>query len=138
LLAATVSNAGGLGFFGANDLAPEDITKVAAEICQLTDKPFGMNLWVSTFPGGDTLEQAAYERVMALLAPYYEELGVKPPPAPTAKAPNFDDQVAALLEASPAVFSFVFGIPSPESTRAFRGRTRDGLRAAFTIASPGR
>jgi hypothetical protein len=30
-----------------------------------------MNLWVSTFdPGGNTLEQAAYERVMALLAPY--------------------------------------------------------------------
>jgi nitronate monooxygenase len=56
LLAATVSNAGGLGSFGANDLAPEDITKVAAEIRQLTDKPFGMNLWVSTFdPGGNTL-----------------------------------------------------------------------------------
>jgi nitronate monooxygenase len=121
LLAATVSNAGGLGSYGANDLAPEDITKVAAEMRQLTDKPFGMNLWVSTFdPGGDTLEQAAYERVMVLLAPYYEELGVKPPPAPTAKAPNFDDQVAALLEASPAVFSFVFGIPSPEILWACR------------------
>ena len=97
LLAATVSNAGGLGSFGAaNDLAPEDITKVAAEIRRLTDKPFGMNLWVSTFdPGGDTLEQAAYGRVLALLAPYYEELGVKPPPVPIAKAPNFDHQVAA-------------------------------------------
>ena len=49
LLAATVSNAGGLGSYGANDLAPEDITKVAAEMRQLTDKPFWMNLWVSTF-----------------------------------------------------------------------------------------
>jgi Nitronate monooxygenase len=42
-------NAGGLGSCGANILAPEDITKLAAEIRQLTDKPFGMNLWVSTF-----------------------------------------------------------------------------------------
>jgi nitronate monooxygenase len=59
LLAATVSNAGGLGSFGANDLAPEDIT----------DKPFGMNLWFATFDqGGDTLEQTAYERIMVLLA----------------------------------------------------------------------
>jgi len=41
LLAATVSNARGLGSYGANDLAPEDIVKVAAEIRQLTDKPLG-------------------------------------------------------------------------------------------------
>ena len=134
LLAATVSNAGGLGSFGANDLAPEDITKVAAEIRRLTDKPFGMNLWVSTFdPGGDTLEQAAYERVMALLAPYYEELGVKPPPVPTAKAPNFDHQVAALLEACPAVFSFVFGIPSPEILRACKQKGIITAGAASTV-----
>jgi nitronate monooxygenase len=134
LLAATVSNAGGLGSFGANDLAPEDITKVAAEIRRLTDKPFGMNLWVSTFdPGGDTPEQAAYERVMALLAPYYEELGVKPPPVPTAKAPNFDDQVAALLEASPAVFSFVFGIPSPEILRTCKHKGIITAGAASTV-----
>ena len=134
LLAATVSNAGGLGSFGANDLAPEDITKVAAEIRRLTDKPFGMNLWVSTFdPGGDTLEQAAYERVMALLAPYYEELGVKPPPVPIAKAPNFDHQVAALLEACPAVFSFVFGIPSPEILRACKQKGIITAGAASTV-----
>lgn len=134
LLAATVSNAGGLGSFGANDLAPEDITKVAAEIRRLTDKPFGMNLWVSTFdPGGDTLEQAAYERIMALLAPYYEELGVKPPPVPTAKAPNFDHQVAALLEACPAVFSFVFGIPSPEILRACKQKGIITAGAASTV-----
>jgi nitronate monooxygenase len=93
-----------------------------------------MNLWVSTFdPGGDTLEQAAYERVMALLAPYYEELGVKPPPAPTAKAPDFDDQVAALLEASPAVFSFVFGIPSPEILRACKQKGIITAGAASTV-----
>jgi hypothetical protein len=61
LLAATVLT--------QDDLAPEDITKVAAEIRQLTDKPFGINLWFSTFDqGGDTLEQAAYERIMALFA----------------------------------------------------------------------
>jgi hypothetical protein len=31
----------GLGSYDANDLTPEDIMKVAAEIRQLTDKPFG-------------------------------------------------------------------------------------------------
>jgi nitronate monooxygenase len=121
LLTATVSNAGGLGSFGANELAPEDILKVAAEIRKLTGKPFGMNLWVSTFdPGGDSLDQETYDRVVEILAPYYRELGVVPPPRPSGVARNFDDQVAALLEAGPAVFSFVFGIPSPEILRTCR------------------
>jgi nitronate monooxygenase len=47
LLAASVSNLGGLGSFGANELAPEDILKTAVEIRKLTNKPFGTNLWGS-------------------------------------------------------------------------------------------
>src|ERR1700744_1644573 len=73
LLAATVSNAGGLGSFGANDMAPAEILKTAAEIRHLTDKPFGMNLWVSSFDaGGDTLDAETYDRVLKILAPYYK------------------------------------------------------------------
>ena len=122
-LAATVSNLGGLGSFGANELPPEDILKVAADIRRLTDKPFGMNLWVSTFdPGGDSLEQETYDRVVKLLEPYYRELKVDPPPRPSGAPRNFDDQVAALLEAAPAVFSFIFGIPSPEILRVCRDK----------------
>jgi nitronate monooxygenase len=117
-LAAIVSNLGGLGSFGANELSPDDILKAAADIRKLTAKPFGMNLWVSTFDsGGDALEQETYDRVVDLLAPYYRELGVERPPKPSGIARNFDDQVAALIEAAPAVFSFVFGIPSPDILR---------------------
>jgi nitronate monooxygenase len=121
VLAATVSNLGGLGSYGANELPPEDILKVAADIRQLTNKPFGLNLWVSTFDrGGDMLELETYDRVVKLLEPYYRELKVEPPPRPSGTPRNFDDQVAALLEAAPAVFSFIFGIPSPEILRACR------------------
>jgi nitronate monooxygenase len=87
LLAALVSNLGGLGSFGANELAPEDILKTAVEIRKLTNKPFGMNLWVATFdPGGDVIDQETYDRVVDLLAPYYRELGVNPPPRPSGRA----------------------------------------------------
>jgi len=134
LLTAAVSNAGGLGSFGANDLAPEDILKAAADIRQLTDKPFGMNLWVSTFDkGGDTLERETYERVAELLAPYYRELGVEIPPLPVGKARNFDDQAAALIEACPAVFSFVFGAPSEDILRTCRQKGIVTVGAATTV-----
>ena len=46
LSAATVSNAGGLGSYGANDQGPADIIKIAADIRKLTDKPFRLSLSV--------------------------------------------------------------------------------------------
>jgi pyruvate dehydrogenase (quinone) len=70
LLTATVSNAGGLGSYGANDLPPSGIIKIASDIRKLTDKPFGLNLWVSNSdPGGETLDSETYERVAKLLEP---------------------------------------------------------------------
>jgi nitronate monooxygenase len=134
LLAATVSNAGGLGSFGCNDQDPTQIIKTAAEIRKLTDKPFGMNLWVSTYDcGGDKVTRETYEQVTKLLEPYYKELKIDVPPIPNSEPQNFDDQFAALLEASPAVFSFVFGIPSPELLRKCREKGIVTVGAASTV-----
>jgi len=134
LLTATAANAGGLGSFGCNDQSPEDITQTAAAIRKLTDKPFGMNLWVSTYDaGGETLTAETYERVAKLLEPFYKELKVELPPMPKGKAQNFDDQVAALIEARPAAFSFVFGIPSPEILRTCREKGIVTVGAASTV-----
>lgn len=133
-LTAAVSNAGGLGSFGANDLEPADISKTAVEIRKLTDKPFALNLWVSTFDGGGgTLDEASYERLVKLLAPYYRELGATPPPKPQNTTRNFQEQVAALLEARPAAFSFVFGIPSPDILRECREKGIVTLGGAATV-----
>ncbi|MBS1953573.1 MAG: nitronate monooxygenase [Cyanobacteria bacterium SZAS-4] len=115
LLAATVSNGGGLGAFGANDLDAADILKVGKEIKSRTNKPFAMNLWVSTFDrGGDSLEKETYDLVVETLRPFYKELGIEPPAMPSGKAKDFESQVEAVLNIRPAVFSFVFGIPSKE------------------------
>jgi nitronate monooxygenase len=120
-LVATVLNAGGFGSFGACDLWPERIFRVAADIRALTDKPFGLNLWVSTAaPEGGTVDEETYERSVKLLGSYYDELRIEIPPRPLMVPHNFDDQVAALIEAGPAVFSFAFGIPSKQILRPCR------------------
>ena len=134
LLAATVSNAGGLGSYGANDQSASDIIKIASDIRKLTDKPFNFNLWVSTSdPGGELVTSETYDRVTRLLEPYYKELKLEIPPLPNSKPQNFDDQVAALIEARPAVFSFVFGIPSPNILRACREKSIVTVGAATTV-----
>jgi nitronate monooxygenase len=135
LLAATVSNHGGLGSYGAHNLAPDAIGRVAAEIRAQTSRPFAMNLWVSDHdPGGEELDAAAFERAWRVFAPYYRELGVEKPEPPTQFHPPFSQQLEALLEARPPVFSFVFGIPSAAALAVCRERGIVTIGAATSVA----
>ena len=45
-LLAAVSNAGGLGSFGAHYMTSTEIEGLVGEARQLTDRPFNINLWV--------------------------------------------------------------------------------------------
>jgi nitronate monooxygenase len=113
-LAATVSDAGGLGSFGAQGMTPDRIRAVVADIRALTREPFAVNLWVSTADARvEEVTRADFEAARAVLAPWFEELGLDPPSFPPAADPTFEEQVDALLEARPPIFSFIFGVPAP-------------------------
>ncbi|NMO16028.1 nitronate monooxygenase [Pyxidicoccus fallax] len=134
-LAATVSNLGGLGSFGAHILSPDEIFQVTKDIRSLTPNPFAMNLWVSDHdPGGLELSPEEFERVWALFEPYYRELGVPKPERPQRYTYRFEEQVDALLEARPPVFSFVFGVPSATILAECRKRGIVTAGAATSIA----
>lgn len=134
-LASTVSNLGGMGSFGAHMLPPGDIGRVVAELRGLTAAPFAMNLWVSDHDkGGLDLDEASFERGWRVFEPYFRELGVARPERMTRGHPDFDEQVEALLEARPPVFSFVFGIPSAVVLAECRRRDIVTVGAATSIA----
>jgi len=63
-LVAIVSNAGGLGIFGANPYAPDDIGGIAARIRAPTTRPFGLTLWVPT-PDQPPDDAPGFERARA-------------------------------------------------------------------------
>ena len=131
-LAATVSAAGGLGSFGAHHLTADNILETAAAIRQRTDRPFALNLWI---PPYDPATPADVQHGSDLLAPFYRELGLAPPTLPNADYwPDYGEQVEAILEACPAVFSFVYGIPEPATLRACRQRGIRTLGTATTVA----
>src|SRR3954453_16608265 len=123
-LTAAVSNFGGLGSFGAHGLAPDPIRSVIAEIRALTPKPFAMNLWVSMEDdGARTSDESAFDRSLASLASFLDELGT-PRPAYTRYSPSrFEDQARVLLDAKVPVFSFIFGIPPREILDECRARS---------------
>jgi nitronate monooxygenase len=114
-LLTEVSEAGGLGSFGVHHLSSEQIVELSAQIRSRTRKPFALNLWVSNRdPGGESLTQEQFDRAIESFRPYYDELGIQAPAMPENYGEDFEAQVEAILECRPAVFSFVFGIPSPD------------------------
>jgi nitronate monooxygenase len=114
-LTSTVSNAGALGSFGGQPFTAKEIIETCIAIRKATDKPFNINLWVN-----DRDERLAkfhdedYKKLTNLFRPYFNELGLQIPERPKDLGANFEEQVDAIFEAKPAVFSFVYGIP-PEN-----------------------
>ena len=133
-LVAAVSNTGGLGGYGAYQLEPEQIRDIVKEIRILTDKPFNINLWVNDV---DEKQEAncdnQFIKVVELFKPYFAELGIPLPQKPVLSHTKFEKQADILLSCKPAVFSFVFGIPSVKILKEFRKQRIKIIGTATTL-----
>ena len=109
-LVATVSNAGGLGGYGAYTMSPQEIYDVDRQIKAATNKPYNLNLWVSdtdAVNGSVTDEQ--YAQATKLFKPYFDEAGIALPEKPVPFKSRFENQLQVILDIRPKVFSFMFG-----------------------------
>ena len=133
-LTSTVSNAGGLGSFGGQTYSAEEIIFHCSEIKKHTYKPFNINLWVNDrdarltqFSGED------YKNLTDLFKSYFLELGIPIPEEPKDLGANFEEQIEAIFEVKPAVFSFVYGIPSEQILEKCRSLNIKTIGAATTV-----
>lgn len=133
-LLASVSNAGGLGSFGAYTLTPEEILQADKNIKAATTKPYNINLWVNDVDKAlINYPQEKIEKIKQIYKPYFDELGI-PLPDLSADIPSkFEKQVDVLFEIKPAVFSFIFGIPSKEILNESRRLGIKTVGAATTL-----
>lgn len=118
-LVAACSSAGTLGSFGFAYTQPEEMKKQSAWVRAKTDRPFGINLFVSPQPAPvDLVHQSA---ALAMLAPWYAEMGL---PAPGAAkppyAPDLQAQLAAIAAIRPAVFTAHLGELEEKWVREFK------------------
>ncbi|NUY80503.1 nitronate monooxygenase [Flavobacterium sp. MAH-1] len=133
-LLAAVSNAGGLGSYGAYTITPNEILAAAEEIKSVTSKPYNINLWVKDVD--DSLKdfpQQKIEKIKQLFKPYFDELGIELPELSANIPSKFEDQVEVLFRIKPAAFSFVFGIPSKEILDEARRLGIKTIGAATTL-----
>ncbi len=145
-LAATVSNAGGLGSIGvgATDAngARAMIEETRARIDRI-DAAFNVNLFVHSNATADPERERAW---LEWLAPLFAEFDAEPPKVLRTIYKSFADDadmLATLLAIKPPVVSFHFGLPSADALSALRARgiyllaTATSLEEARAIEAAG-
>ncbi len=128
-LVAAVSNAGALGSWGGAYSTPQQILDAAGQIRAQTSKPFALNLFAGGYEPNSAVDPAP---MLALIASVHASLGLAPPALPPVPQNPFDDQLAAVIEARPVVFSFTFGIPSADALARLR---KAGIRISGTATT---
>ena len=129
-LVAAVSNAGALGALGAAYQTPAQILETIRRIRSLTTRPFQVNLFAG---GWNTSAPADAIPMLELLAEIHRTLGLPPPDPPAMQPDPFPEQLEAVLEARPEIFSFTFGIPNADAIARLKQRGILILGTATTV-----
>lgn len=108
-LTAAVADAGGYGFVAAGYLSADELRQAIAQTRLLSDKPFGVNLFVPSRPG-DPVAIGAYARLLELEA---TNLGVSLG-EPHWEDDAFEAKLDVVERAGPHLVSFTFGCPTSE------------------------
>ena len=120
LLAASVSEAGGLGSIGVGATDAAGARAMIEELRGRTGRPFNVNVFVHDRPKADHAREAAW---LEMLAPLFVEFDAVPPTELRTIYKSFaddPDMVAMLIGLAPPVVSFHFGLPSTEVLSALR------------------
>ncbi len=136
-LVAEVSRAGGLGILAGLNVPPDELRARIRQVRELTDRPFGVNLWLHTElrPPADpaTISDERLSAVHGVLNRFRSRLdlplaGQRPGPVPDI----IPAQIEAVLEERPAVFSVGLGNPGTELTARCRER---GIKVVAMVAT---
>lgn len=132
VLAAAVSESGGLGSIPAGMLNAETLDAELTAIAALTRKPYNVNFFCHQTPTDDAARAEAW---LATLAPYLEELEIDPASIPSgATRKPFDAAMAEVVERHrPPVVSFHFGLPAPDLLQRVRATGAKILSSATTL-----
>ncbi len=132
VLAAAVSNAGGLGSLPCAMLSLDAMRNEVAAIKALTSRPFNVNFFCHTPPTPSAAREAAWR---ASLAPYFKEYGIEVDKIPvgSGRVPFTAEAADVLDDFTPAVVSFHFGLPSAELLARVRAWGSKIFASATTV-----
>jgi nitronate monooxygenase len=116
-LAAAVSQAGGLGFLAAGYRSAATVRDEIGELRRLTERPFGVNLFV---PGPALADRGALGAYASTLAGEAERYGVELG-EPVHDDDGWDEKLSLLADEHVPVVSVTFGCPAAAAVAALHG-----------------
>ena len=108
-MAAAASNAGALGSLGCAMMKQDPLRQLGVKMSGLTNRTVNYNFFCHSEP---VLNQDKGSAASAELSKYYDEFGLDEMPEAVPTHYPFNDEICdAVLESSPKVVSFHFGLP---------------------------
>lgn len=131
-LVAAVSNAGGMGMLGAGYMTPEAMKNSVSKIRNLTDKPFGVNLFIpngNVVVDGEAVSQM--KEHLKSMGPFGEET-IKVHLENTSSE-QFKKQLEVILDEKVPIFSFTFGVLGEKETEQLKQQGIFVIGTATTV-----
>src|SRR2546422_5956392 len=117
-LVVEVCRAGGLGILAGLNVPPDDLRKMIHRTRELTNRPFGVNLWLhrALRPpiDPDAIREETLRGAQEMLNRFRQRLGIPTTTARPARAPDLvDAAIKIVLDGRPPVFSAALGWLEP-------------------------
>ena len=116
-LITAVSNAGGLGQFGAAYLNEDAIVTMANQLRASTNKSFGINLFL---PQNPKYTDQEFSKATEALTDYFSKFGLKLPKNIIDTTPSFNQQLKAVIESEIKFCSFHLGLPTKNNIQELK------------------
>ncbi|HSI67422.1 MAG TPA: nitronate monooxygenase family protein [Planococcus sp. (in: firmicutes)] len=129
-LVSSVSEAGGMGTLGAAYMKPEELRKAIEEIKNLTDKPFGVNIFTAHMEDDFT----RLEEVQQALNPFRSELGIKEVQSSYASPDWSSEQFNLCIELEVPVISTAFGCLNESQMKEAKRKGAKVITMVTTVA----
>jgi nitronate monooxygenase len=137
-LVAAVSGAGGLGIAGGLGLSRDDLRNRIRQVRQLTDRPFGVNMWLHTDlrPPADVarIPGTQIKDVQQALDGMRRDLGLAPATVRPAPVPDYiNEAFEVILEERVPVWSIGLGDPGTEMVKRCHERNIKVIAMVATV-----
>lgn len=133
-LSSLISNIGGMGSFGLNSYTSESILEINKKMRLKTNNTYALNLWVPLEKDPAISFEAS--KLLEIIPSYkkiFEKFNVDIDLNKISKGIDFEDQITAVLKASPPVASFIFGIPNKDIIQELKSRKIKTIATATTL-----
>jgi nitronate monooxygenase len=138
-LVAEVCRAGGLGILAGLNVPPDDLRAMIRRVRELTDRPFGVNLWLhrALRPPLDPSEisDEVLRGAQGMLNRFRQDLGIPTTLQRPGRAPDLvEAAIKVVLDERPPVFSAALGWLEPAFAAECRARGIKTMTMVSTVA----